>query len=169
MSYSSWLVAYCIQSCWWRVWPCCDISDTVYWIRTCWYRTKLSTGYGVAMPNTSLIAVTKPFHSRALAVCIQGTNEEGFLDVFLTLELFPHLDWVFSSLTKYFWPCGRYEMLHCTCTLIHIQNNWSVLILEVKRFRYLLWFSPQLTSECPFWCELRAESSAWLWLLVSGH
>lgn len=69
---------------------------------------KLSTRYGVEMPNTSLTAVTKIFHSRALAVCIQGTNEEGFLDVFLTLVAFPtfRLSFYFSqgrgSLTKSF-------------------------------------------------------------------
>lgn len=43
----------------------------------------------MALQFQTLIAVTKLFGSRALAVCIQGTNEEGFLDVFLTLVAFP--------------------------------------------------------------------------------
>lgn len=49
----------------------------------------MSTGYGVAMLNSSVTALTKLFESRALAVCIQGTNKDGFLDVFLTLVAFP--------------------------------------------------------------------------------
>lgn len=32
------------------------------------------------MPNASLIAVSRLVLSRALAVCIQGTNDGGFLD-----------------------------------------------------------------------------------------
>lgn len=50
---------------------------------------KISTRYVVLMPNASLIAATRLVLSRALAVCIQGTNDEGFLDVFLTLVAFP--------------------------------------------------------------------------------
>lgn len=67
------LVILCVESG--RV----NIKKIVYWI---WC--------------SSLTAATKLFQSGALAVCIQGTNEEGFLDVFLTLVAFPTFRLSFS-------------------------------------------------------------------------
>lgn len=70
------MAGYCIQRCWWRVWSCCDFSDTVHWIRTCWYATKSSTGYGAAMLNTRHRPTLSCW---AVAVCLQGTNEKVLL------------------------------------------------------------------------------------------